>query len=191
VPGAGRVDRWRRKAVETAKQSGNSVVMAIEPVRGIEEAAAAIATAASAGVRGFVGDPSPDAAPWPAVLEEAQRQRQRHHDADVGPDRDHEEQQPQPSHDEQQDRHDDQRQLRSRPQSQKPSPILKPAVIVFIGPEGGFSPAERALLKNAGCKSVRLAEHVLRVETAAIAAASVCCLWLRRSNSNPRVGRDG
>ncbi len=46
-------------------------------------------------------------------------------------------------------------------------------VAMVIGPEGGLSASETTLLQDAGAQPVRLAEHVLRVETAAIAAAAV------------------
>jgi 16S rRNA (uracil1498-N3)-methyltransferase len=41
-----------------------------------------------------------------------------------------------------------------------------------IGPEGGLSDTERAMLSQAGAQPVRLAEHILRVETAAVAVAA-------------------
>ena len=43
---------------------------------------------------------------------------------------------------------------------------------VVIGPEGGFSATELASVTSAGGQFVRLATHVLRVETAALAAAA-------------------
>ncbi len=46
-------------------------------------------------------------------------------------------------------------------------------IAAFVGPEGGFSPRERALLQNAGVSAVRLAPTVLRIETAAVAFAAV------------------
>ncbi|MGD9109711.1 MAG: RsmE family RNA methyltransferase [Phycisphaerales bacterium] len=52
-------------------------------------------------------------------------------------------------------------------------------VIAFIGPEGGMSPQEQLLLNDNGAKTVRLNENILRIETAAIAFASV--LTARRS----------
>ena len=48
-------------------------------------------------------------------------------------------------------------------------------VAAFIGPEGGFTENETALLKDRGAKFVHLTETVLRTETAAIAFASVLC----------------
>jgi 16S rRNA (uracil1498-N3)-methyltransferase len=43
---------------------------------------------------------------------------------------------------------------------------------IVIGPEGGFSTTELATATSAGVQLVRLATHVLRVETAALAAAA-------------------
>jgi 16S rRNA (uracil1498-N3)-methyltransferase len=45
-------------------------------------------------------------------------------------------------------------------------------VTIAIGPEGGFSPAEIAHFKALGISAIRLGGHILRTETAAIAAAS-------------------
>ena len=47
-------------------------------------------------------------------------------------------------------------------------------LIVMIGPEGGFSLAETQLFHDNGIKSVTLACHILRTETAAICAAAQC-----------------
>jgi len=44
---------------------------------------------------------------------------------------------------------------------------------LWIGPEGGFSPAESACLDAAGARRLRLAPHVLRIETAAEAGLAV------------------
>ena len=46
-------------------------------------------------------------------------------------------------------------------------------VIAVIGPEGGITESEKALLKNRRAKFVRLTDTVLRVETAALAFAAV------------------
>lgn len=56
------------------------------------------------------------------------------------------------------------------------SPLLRQAcpagisVNLYIGPEGGFSPAEAAHLQAAGATYVSLGPHRLRTETAAIVA---------------------
>lgn len=50
----------------------------------------------------------------------------------------------------------------------------KPArVLVLVGPEGDFTPAEINLAKNAGCRPITLGPIILRTETAAIYCLSV------------------
>ncbi|MEQ8845948.1 MAG: 16S rRNA (uracil(1498)-N(3))-methyltransferase [Phycisphaerales bacterium] len=46
-------------------------------------------------------------------------------------------------------------------------------IFVLVGPEGGFSEAERSMASEAGLIGVGLGPHVLRIGTAAVAAASV------------------
>lgn len=46
-------------------------------------------------------------------------------------------------------------------------------VLLIVGPEGGFSAAEIAQVDAAGVARARIAEHILRVETAALAACAV------------------
>jgi 16S rRNA (uracil1498-N3)-methyltransferase len=46
------------------------------------------------------------------------------------------------------------------------------AILVLVGPEGGFTPDETAAALAAGAIRARLGPHVLRVETAAIALAA-------------------
>ena len=47
------------------------------------------------------------------------------------------------------------------------------AATVLVGPEGGWTDAERQSARDAGFLSWRVAPHVLRIETAAVAAAAV------------------
>lgn len=47
------------------------------------------------------------------------------------------------------------------------------SVLVLIGPEGDFTPAEIALAKSHGCRPITLGPIVLRTETAAIYSLSV------------------
>lgn len=47
-----------------------------------------------------------------------------------------------------------------------------PACTAFIGPEGGFSPAELQEAEACGCRFYSLGKRILRVETAALAVAS-------------------
>jgi 16S rRNA (uracil1498-N3)-methyltransferase len=46
-------------------------------------------------------------------------------------------------------------------------------VLVLVGPEGDFTPAEIALAKSSGCRPITLGPVVLRTETAAIYSLSV------------------
>jgi 16S rRNA (uracil1498-N3)-methyltransferase len=56
--------------------------------------------------------------------------------------------------------------------AERGGPAADPSLaLVAVGPEGGWSPGERAL----GLRTVGLTEHVLRAETAAVAAAVVLC----------------
>lgn len=48
-------------------------------------------------------------------------------------------------------------------------------VSIFIGPEGGITEEEKNKLIDVGARSVTLGKRILRAETAAIAALSVCC----------------
>lgn len=50
---------------------------------------------------------------------------------------------------------------------------IPPALTLLVGPEGGWSPAEIEAFDAAGVVAVRIARTILRVETAAIAAAAV------------------
>lgn len=57
----------------------------------------------------------------------------------------------------------------------EPSPqsTASEKTLVLIGPEGGFSPAECADAADAGCRPWTFAPHILRIETAATAAAAI------------------
>jgi 16S rRNA (uracil1498-N3)-methyltransferase len=46
-------------------------------------------------------------------------------------------------------------------------------VLVLVGPEGGWTDDELAAAKQAGCEPWQLGPHVLRIETAATAAAAI------------------
>jgi 16S rRNA (uracil1498-N3)-methyltransferase len=54
-----------------------------------------------------------------------------------------------------------------------PTKADAPTVLILIGPEGDFTPAELALAKSAGCLPLSLGPLVLRAETAAIYALSI------------------
>ena len=53
-----------------------------------------------------------------------------------------------------------------------------PEVRCAVGPEGGFSAAERELFHRCGFRSVGLPAAVLRVDTAAVAALTAAAQWL-------------
>lgn len=59
-----------------------------------------------------------------------------------------------------------------------PLAAASPAVdrVFAIGPEGGWTEAERELLRAAGCTPTGLGERILRVETAAVAVATISLL---------------
>jgi 16S rRNA (uracil1498-N3)-methyltransferase len=67
---------------------------------------------------------------------------------------------------------DEDEQSRSLSAAVKSLPALC-ALTLFVGPEGGFSAAERAAFANAGAQTVTLGALVLRTETAALAALAV------------------
>jgi 16S rRNA (uracil1498-N3)-methyltransferase len=51
------------------------------------------------------------------------------------------------------------------------------SLLMLIGPEGGWTEAETAFFDSAGLTSVGLGRTILRVETAAIAAAALAAAW--------------
>lgn len=55
--------------------------------------------------------------------------------------------------------------------------------ILLIGPEGGFSPEDEGLINGSGWSKLRLGNHVLRAETAAIAGAAILSEANHRLNS--------
>ncbi|MEI7028348.1 16S rRNA (uracil(1498)-N(3))-methyltransferase [Paenibacillus sp. y28] len=59
---------------------------------------------------------------------------------------------------------------------QKPDGTNRTAILVVIGPEGGFSEREVAEAESAGCRAISLGRRILRTETAAMAALS-CILY--------------
>ena len=51
-------------------------------------------------------------------------------------------------------------------------PVLAGGCVLAVGPEGGWSPRDRAQLAEAGFEGLRLGPRILRTETAGIAAIS-------------------
>jgi 16S rRNA (uracil1498-N3)-methyltransferase len=54
-----------------------------------------------------------------------------------------------------------------------------PAVVVAIGPEGGWSPQEEQAAEAAGWQPVGLGASILRTSTAAVSAAALLAAWRR------------
>jgi len=52
------------------------------------------------------------------------------------------------------------------------APVLR-RVLILVGPEGDFTPAEISLAKSAGCRPITLGPIILRTETAALYCLSV------------------
>ena len=106
---AGKLERWNRILFEAVKQSGRSIVPAIEEPQSFAE------VLARPGDK-LLFDADAEPSTWPSSMQ---------------------------------------------------------SVIVFIGPEGGWSDDELASARNAGCAFERLGPRRLRAETAAIVACAV------------------
>ncbi|MCU0722304.1 MAG: 16S rRNA (uracil(1498)-N(3))-methyltransferase [Planctomycetes bacterium] len=63
-----------------------------------------------------------------------------------------------------------------------------PSVLAAVGPEGGLEPAEAEALEQAGFRRARLAPYVLRIETAAVAAAAVILAARRDGDGGTGAG---
>lgn len=122
TPGEGKLARWRRKAEEAAKQSGQAVTMRVNAPLGLRESLQSCEPEAVL----LMGDPRAEAMSMMTALVQVLR------DA---------------------------------------------SVVMFVGPEGGFADDEIRMMAEAGARPVRLAESILRVETAAVAGASVWAAW--------------
>lgn len=57
-----------------------------------------------------------------------------------------------------------------------PNTVCGTSGVVIVGPEGGLSDSEIEQLEALGCSSIDLGPRILRVETAALAAAALCLL---------------
>ncbi len=62
----------------------------------------------------------------------------------------------------------------------KLSPVLNDPIIIFIGPEKGFDPKERAFLQQSlGAQAVKFHPNTLRAETAPLAALSIISSYMQ------------
>ncbi|MFQ6096497.1 MAG: 16S rRNA (uracil(1498)-N(3))-methyltransferase [Armatimonadota bacterium] len=64
-------------------------------------------------------------------------------------------------------------------------------IVIFIGPEGGFSRNEVAAAEEAGALQVTLGPRVLRTETAAVVATALCLYELGELERRPAPPLDG
>ena len=62
----------------------------------------------------------------------------------------------------------------------KAGPVKPIEIIVFIGPEGGFTPEEISLARGAGAVPVSLGENVLKSDTAAVVSLAIVNYEFRR-----------
>jgi 16S rRNA (uracil1498-N3)-methyltransferase len=58
------------------------------------------------------------------------------------------------------------------------------SVLLAVGPEGGFSPAEEALADSRGWNPIRLSPNLLRVETAGLAGAAILLAGCRERDDD-------
>jgi 16S rRNA (uracil1498-N3)-methyltransferase len=131
-PGEGKIERWRRKAVQAAKQARLATTMTIEMPRGISD----VLHDALPGAGIWCADPDPAGPTFAEVL-----------------------------------------------RARGPAQGSLPCDVVFVGPEGGFAEGEIASIRQAGGRTVRLCGPILRVETAAVAAACLWAAWAAESGA--------
>ena len=70
-------------------------------------------------------------------------------------------------------RHEGETWLLAEPAAQRPVGPIDPAALLLVGPEGGFTDAERQQLTRAGASPLGLSNHVLRAPTACLSGLSV------------------
>ena len=58
------------------------------------------------------------------------------------------------------------------------SKVSESALVLFVGPEGGFAPEELDSARKCGLISARLVRNILRIETAALAACAIAAAVL-------------
>jgi 16S rRNA (uracil1498-N3)-methyltransferase len=79
---------------------------------------------------------------------------------------------------------------REEPQGIQDTGTDRPAFLVLVGPEGGFSEDEIDAARDAGIRAVRLGPHRLRAETAGIVAASAVSLAFADADIEPDTAAD-
>ncbi len=149
IPGTGKLDRWRRKAVAAAKQAGHARVMSVEEPRPI----GALGEVSKTFVSVFHGDPSANATPLMDALRARTKKScgtgfQPVHDTGCDPES-------------------------GNVDGAENGFSTQHEILIFIGPEGGFTAEECAEIEKLGGRPVSLGDATLRIETAAIAAAVI------------------
>jgi 16S rRNA (uracil1498-N3)-methyltransferase len=142
--GKGKRDRWLRLAIESAKQSRRAGVMQIDELTPLDRVLDAIPAAAS----GWYFTTEDEGA---MSVTEAMGQLSH---GGQGPGR---------------AAHADQSKGPAGASSARTEPVL----VLMIGPEGGWTTQELARMRERGLTPVRLTATILRVETAAVAAAAI------------------
>lgn len=153
--GKGKVDRWRRKSTEAAKQSGQARVMTIQSPAALSD----LLPLVSGRSHLFFGDVGAGAASLLDALRAVGSTEQV--------------MQPPPEAPEARDGSAIQRDPPPEAHGDSTRREAPFALWILIGPEGGWTDEERVAISRAGGRAVRLGETVLRVETATVAAAAI------------------
>ena len=155
--------KWRQVAIEAAKQCGQNWLPHMHTPRTLKEL---FSDGAAAGVSDrrsdstfdlrLIGSLQPDAQHLKKILADYSRDSQRRTGSPLPPSAIGRETK------------DEGKQIGSEKAKARPASVL-----ILIGPEGDFTPAELALAKSHDCLPITLGPIILRVETAAIYCLSV------------------
>jgi len=161
--------KWRQVAIEAAKQCGQNWLPHVHTPRTLREFFSDVATglrpvaqetplrdvATTFDLR-LIGSLQPDAQHLKKILADYSRDSQRRSESPLPPSAIGRETK------------DEGKQIGSEKAKSRPASVL-----ILIGPEGDFTPAELALAKSHDCLPITLGPIILRVETAAIYCLSV------------------
>ena len=161
--------KWRQVAIEAAKQSGQNWLPHVLTPLTLKELFSDVATglrpvaqetshrdvATTFDLR-LIGSLQPDAQHLKKILADYSRDSQRRSQSPLPPSAIGRETK------------DESKQIGSEKAKSRPASVL-----ILIGPEGDFTPAELALAKSHDCLPITLGPIILRVETAAIYCLSV------------------
>jgi len=189
-PREGKLARWRRSSVETAKQCGRSFAMRIDPPTSLEDWLARCGEADETERRWIADTVAPAEPATPAKTPTGARSarswrgpwRETDESAVEGAGHGEAEADPRgpaspsrPVADAQRgDGESQPRQVSEERQAGSRVGRRPRTAMVLIGPEGGWTPAEREAAERAGFVPLRLGPWTLRIETAAVVAGA----WL-------------